>query len=74
MADAWQELAGVQKEMDVRNVTSGDLFGTREYLRNNYPHRIRGAVWGIYGKFQGGSDLSNEAVLQGRQPAQLTLR
>ena len=30
-------------------MTSGDLFGTREYLKNNYLYRMAGAVLGIYG-------------------------
>jgi hypothetical protein len=30
-------------------VTSGDVFGTREYLKNNYLYRMTAAVLGIYG-------------------------
>ena len=30
-------------------VTSGDLFGTRQFPRNNYLYRFGGAVLGIYG-------------------------
>jgi hypothetical protein len=30
-------------------VKSGDMFGTREYLKNNYLNRMAGAVLGIYG-------------------------
>jgi hypothetical protein len=30
-------------------VTSGDAFGTREYLKNNYLYRLGAAVTGIYG-------------------------
>jgi hypothetical protein len=30
-------------------VTSGDAFGTREYLKNNYLYRMGAAVTGIYG-------------------------
>lgn len=52
IADAWQAVAGVQKEMDAGKVTSGDLFGTREHLRNNYLYRMLGADWGIYGNSQ----------------------
>jgi len=29
--------------------TSGDVFGTREYLKNNYLYRMAAAVLGIYG-------------------------
>jgi len=50
MADAWAELANLQKtEIDTGKVTSGDLFGTRAYLKNNYLYRMAGAVLGIYG-------------------------
>lgn len=49
MADAWKTLAGAEKEMEAGKVTSGDLFGTRQHLRNNYLYRMLGAVWGIYG-------------------------
>jgi hypothetical protein len=52
IADAWQALAGVEKEMEAGKMTSGDLFGTRESLHNNYLYRLLGAVWGIYGNSQ----------------------
>jgi hypothetical protein len=31
MADAWAELATLQKKIDAGEVLFGDLFGTREY-------------------------------------------
>ncbi len=50
MADAWQALAEFRKtKMDSGEVTSGDIFGTREYLNNNYLYRMAAAVLGIYG-------------------------
>lgn len=49
IADAWQDLAGLQKRMDAGEVTSGDVFGTREYLKNNYLYRMIAAKVGIYG-------------------------
>jgi hypothetical protein len=49
MADAWVDLANLQKEIEARKVTSGDLFGTREYLKNNYLYRMGAAALGIYG-------------------------
>lgn len=30
-------------------MTAGDLFGTRDYLQNNYLYRMAGAVLGIFG-------------------------
>ena len=35
--------------MDAGEVTSGQLFGTREFLKNDYLYRMAGAVLGIYG-------------------------
>ena len=49
MADAWADFAGLKKQIDAGKVTSGDLFGTREYLKNNYLYRMAAAVLGIYG-------------------------
>ena len=49
MADAWVDLEDLKKQVDAGKVTSGDLFGTREYLKNNYLYRMAAAVLGIYG-------------------------
>ena len=50
MADAWADLANLEKQkIDTGAVTSGDLFGTRQYLKNNYLYRMAAAVLGIYG-------------------------
>jgi hypothetical protein len=49
MADAWVEFASLKKRTDAGEVTSGDMFGTREYLKNNYLYRMAAAVLGIYG-------------------------
>jgi hypothetical protein len=49
MADAWAEHAALQKRIDAREVSSGEFFGTREFLKNNYLYRMAGAVYGIYG-------------------------
>jgi len=49
MADAWADLASLKKRIDKGEVTSGDLFGTREYLKNNYLYRMAAAVLGIFG-------------------------
>lgn len=50
IADGWkayQEL--LTTEINTGKVTSGDLFGTREYLKNHYLYRMAAAVLGIYG-------------------------
>ncbi len=49
IADSWEELAGISKRMDAKEITSGDTFGTREYLKNNYAYRMAAAKFGIYG-------------------------
>lgn len=49
IADAWLELAALKKRIDAKEVTSGDTFGTREYLKNNFLYRMAAAVLGIYG-------------------------
>ncbi len=48
-AEAWQALDSLQNEMAAGKVTSGDMFGTREYLAGNYLYRMAAAVNGIYG-------------------------
>jgi len=48
MADSWADQAEVKKRIDAKELTSGDMFGTREYLKNNYRYRMAGAVIGIY--------------------------
>ncbi len=49
IADAWAEQAALKKRVDAKEVTSGDMFGTREYLKNNYTYRMAAAILGIYG-------------------------
>jgi hypothetical protein len=50
IADAWKEFNEFKStQIDVGRVTSGDLFGTREYLKNNYLYRMTAALLGIYG-------------------------
>ncbi len=49
MADAWADFGGLQEQLAAGKVTSGDIFGTREYLKNNYLYRMTAAVLGIYG-------------------------
>jgi hypothetical protein len=49
MADAWAEFKVLLGRINKGEVTSGDAFGTREYLKNNYLYRMGAAVIGIYG-------------------------
>ena len=48
MADAWADFARLQEaeRIDTKEVTSGDLLGTREHLKNNYLYRMAAAVLG----------------------------
>ena len=43
------DFAALKKKFDTGEVTSGDIFGTREYLKNNYLYRMAGDVIGIFG-------------------------
>ena len=49
IGDAWADFGGFEKQAAAGKVTSGDIFGTREYLKNNYLYRMGAAVLGIYG-------------------------
>jgi len=49
IVDAWAEFAELKKLADAGKVGSGDVFGTREHLKNNYLYRMAGAVLGIWG-------------------------
>jgi hypothetical protein len=49
MADAWADFDGMKTRVSEGKITSGDLFGTREFLQNDYLKRMTGAVLGIYG-------------------------
>jgi hypothetical protein len=47
-SDAWAAYAKGVKELDDGKLNSGDLFGTRRYMKNNYLNRWLGTI-GIYG-------------------------
>ncbi|KAA1189481.1 DUF1254 domain-containing protein [Pseudohalioglobus sediminis] len=49
MADAWGDFAAAKARADAGEVGSGDVFGTRQHLQNNYLYRMTGAVLGIWG-------------------------
>jgi hypothetical protein len=44
-----EDFAAFMKRVNAGEVTSGDLFGTREFLKNNYLYRFAGAKLGLYG-------------------------
>jgi hypothetical protein len=48
--DSWTAFSQFAKaDLATGKVTSGDIFGTRAYLKNNYLYRMAAAVFGIYG-------------------------
>ena len=49
MADVAEEMAKVMERVNTGEVTSGDVFGTREFLKNNYILRFAAAKLGLYG-------------------------
>ena len=50
MADGWKEYSDFKiSDIETGKVTSGDMFGTRDYLKNNYVYRMAAAMLGIYG-------------------------
>ena len=50
VADAWKEFDEFKRtQADTGKVTSGDVLGTRAFLKNNYLYRMAAAILGIYG-------------------------
>ena len=49
IADAWVEFKGAMQQVIAGTLNAGDLFGTRDYLKNNYLYRMVAAVNGVYG-------------------------
>src|SRR5207244_1856943 len=43
------DFSGIQKRINSDEISSADLFGTREFLKNNYLYRYTGAKLGLYG-------------------------
>jgi hypothetical protein len=49
MADAWAIEKATLENLETGKLSSGDILGTRAYLKNNYAYRMTAAVAGIYG-------------------------
>jgi hypothetical protein len=47
--DSDADMAGLMKKINTSEVSSGDFFGTRDYLKDNYLYRYAGAKLGLYG-------------------------
>jgi hypothetical protein len=78
MKDAWAVLAETQAKLESGSLSSGDLFGTRQRLGNDYARRMAGAVLGIYGNSKEEAIYPAYAVDAAGQPlegaARYTLR
>ena len=48
IGDAWKEFAGGVQLLNEGKITSGDVFGTREFMKNNYLYRWLATI-GIWG-------------------------
>jgi hypothetical protein len=50
IADVWKtDFPLLMDKLNTGKLSSGDLFGTREYLKNNYDYRFLGGKLGVYG-------------------------
>lgn len=49
LADVDLEMAALMKRINAGEVTSGEAFGTREFLQNNYLYRFAGNKLGLWG-------------------------
>jgi len=81
IADAKAEFATFHKtRLGTKQVSSGDLFGSRAFLKNNYMYRYAGAALGIYGNtgaealYPGYFTDAEGKPLSGANGAQYTLR
>jgi hypothetical protein len=49
IADAWEDFAALKEQAEAGEISSAEIFGTREHLDNNYSYRMAAAVLGIWG-------------------------
>ena len=49
MMDGWKVFNSVLAKINAGELASGDVFGTREFMKNNYANRMLAAVLGIFG-------------------------
>ncbi len=47
--DSNQDLDALMKKINTDQISSGDVFGTRDFLKDNYIYRYAGAKLGLYG-------------------------
>ena len=68
IADAWLAFDDAKRQMDEGKITTGDTFGSREHLKNNYTYRMLAAVVGIYGNSRQEAMYPMYAADAGGQP------
>ncbi len=68
VGEAWLAFGGLVKLFDEGKVTSGQVFGTREFLKGNYLYRMAAAVLGIYGNSEAEAMYPVFRVDAGGQP------
>ena len=49
MSDSWVAMGSLEKDLNTGKISSGDVFGSRSFLKNNYGYRMIAAALGIYG-------------------------
>ena len=49
IVDSWAHFTELMKRGETGEIDSGDIFGSREHLKNNYAFRMGAAVTGIWG-------------------------
>ena len=66
--DSGADLDAVMKKINSDQVSSGDMFGTRDFLKDNYLYRYTGAKLGLYGNSKQDALYFGYFVDAGHQP------
>lgn len=70
IADAKAEFATFKKDkLDTQQIATGDLFGSRDHLKNNYLYRYAGAQVGLFGNSADEATYFNYVVDSEGKPA-----
>jgi hypothetical protein len=68
IADSNADLTTVMKKVNADEISSGDFFGTREFLKDKYLYRYVGAKLGLYGNSKQDAIYFGYFVDAGHQP------
>jgi hypothetical protein len=68
IADAWNIYAEVKKLVNEGKISAADIFGSRDYLTNNFPYRMTAAKDGIYGNSKEEALYPAYFIDSGKQP------